>query len=396
MRILVVQEADWMAVGPHQSHHLMERLSKKGHEIKVIDFELRWRESDSNEIFSKRKVISNYHKAVDGGGVTIIRPPIIKLPLIDYASLIYYHNKEIKRQIKEFKPDVIVGFGILNANLAIKLGHKYKIPFVYYIIDELHKLVPQKVFQGLAYKIESANMKESDKVISINEGLKDYTVQMGAKKENTDVIRAGVDLELFKNEYREPMRKELGLKDGDVVLFFMGWLYDFSGLKEVALELAKNSETNIKLLILGRGDLWDTLQEIITKNELSNQIIMKEWVPYNDVPKYIMAADICILPAYKNDIMMNIVPIKLYEYMAAGKPVIATRLPGLVKEFGENNGMHFIDNSSETVELAKKMFYSNKIISEGNKSKLFVNKLDWENITSNFEMELNKSVTKNG
>jgi len=32
MRILVVQESDWTEVGPHQSHHLMERLSQHGHE----------------------------------------------------------------------------------------------------------------------------------------------------------------------------------------------------------------------------------------------------------------------------------------------------------------------------------------------------------------------------
>lgn len=395
MRILVVQEADWMAVGPHQSHHLMERLSKKGHDIRVIDFEFRWRESESKEVFSKRKVIPDYHKAVDNGGVTIIRPPIIILPLLDYASLLYFHHCEIKRQIQEFKPDVIVGFGILNANLAIKLGHKHNIPFVYYIIDELHKLVPQKVFQRLAYKIESANMRQSDKVISINESLRDYTVRTGAKTENTDVIRAGVDLELFKDEYREPMRRELGLKDDDVVLFFMGWLYDFSGLKEVAIELSKYPDSNIKLLILGRGDLWDTLQEIITENDLSDHIIMKEWVPYQDVPKYIMAADICILPAHKNEIMMNIVPIKLYEYMAAGKPVIATRLPGLVKEFGDNNGMNFIDNSSETVNVATNMQSSKVIISEGKKSRLFVNDLDWDSITRKFELELNSVVTKN-
>ena len=39
MKILVVQESDWIERGPHQNHHLMERLSIKGHEVRVIDYE---------------------------------------------------------------------------------------------------------------------------------------------------------------------------------------------------------------------------------------------------------------------------------------------------------------------------------------------------------------------
>jgi len=39
MKILVVQESDWVLRGPHQNHHLMERLSIKWHEVRVIDYE---------------------------------------------------------------------------------------------------------------------------------------------------------------------------------------------------------------------------------------------------------------------------------------------------------------------------------------------------------------------
>ena len=183
MKILVVQESDWIEKGPHQSHHLMERLSKRGHEVRVIDYEILWREHKKKELISKREVFRNVHKVVDEGGVTVIRPSIIKLPVLDYLSLVYTHRKEIERQIEEFKPDVIVGFGILNANIAIRLAKKRGIPFVYYIIDELHRLVPQKYFQWLAKYVESKNMKNADKVISINEGLREYTIRMGAERE---------------------------------------------------------------------------------------------------------------------------------------------------------------------------------------------------------------------
>ncbi|MFZ3135432.1 glycosyltransferase family 4 protein [Methanothrix sp.] len=385
MRILVVQESDWIARGPHQSHHLMERLSKRGHEIRVIDFEILWRENDTNSLVSKLQVFEGVHKAINDGSVTVIRPPIIRLPVLDYISLIYTHNAEIKRQIDEFKPDVVIAFGILNANVAFRIAKKKGIPSIYYIIDELHRLVPEKAFKALAKFIERQNMKIADKVISINEGLREYTIQMGAAEEKTEVIRAGVDLERFVSDGREEIRKRYGILDDDIVLFFMGWLYDFSGLKEVALELARNENDNIKLMVVGKGDLGDALQEIRKNFGLENKLILVDWIPYEDVPKYLSAADICILPAYNNDIMRNIVPIKMYEYMAAKKTVIATRIYGIMKEFGDNNGVLYVDKPEEVVSNAIRLAESNGSIEEEQKARNFVDKLSWSRIVDSFE-----------
>ncbi len=392
MRILVVQESDWTEVGPHQSHHLMERLSQRGHEIRVIDFEIRWRAHKDYTFISQRRVINNYHKAVEGGNVTVIRPPFIRAPILDYVSLLYSHRDEIEKQIQEFQPDVIVGFGILNANMAIRLAKKYNVPFFYYIIDELHRLVPEKSFRKIARIVESQNMAAADRVISINEGLREYTIQMGADPDKTEVIRAGVDLDAFNPDDRKGIRTKYGIANDETVLFFMGWLYEFSGLKEVALDLAERQNPKIKLLILGKGDLWDTLQAIRRVHGLEDQIIMEPWVPYAEVPKYIMAADICILPAYKNEIMMNIVPIKMYEYMAAGKPVLATSLPGLMKEFGETNGVLYAESSERVLEKAIELIETGNIEPEGKRAKNFVTPLKWDDLTDTFQQTLSRGM----
>ncbi len=387
MKILVVQESDWMDKGPHQSHHLMERMSARGHEVRVIDLEIQWRQHEKNGLISKREVFTNVHKAIDEGNITVIRPPIVKLPVMDYISLLITHKKEIQKQLDEFQPDVIVGFGILNAHIAIRLAKQRGIPFVYYIIDELHRLIPQKCFQGLGRKIESSNMKQADLVLSINEGLRDYTIQMGAQREKTEVIRAGIDFERFNPDLDgSAVREKLGITEDDIVLFFMGWLYDFSGLKEVALELAKDSQEyrNIKLIVLGKGDLWDTLQEIRREYEMEDSIIILDWVSYEEVPKYIAAADICILPAYKNEIMQNIVPIKMYEYMAMGKPVIATRLSGLVKEFGEGNGVVYVEGAEEVLFRTNEL-NKNSISKEGLRSLKHVSHNNWNKFICELE-----------
>lgn len=385
MRVLVVQESDWVEKGPHQSHHLMERLSARGHEVRVIDYEILWKDHMKREIVSERKIFKDVHKAmIDGGKVTVIRPSIIKLPVLDYLSLIYTHRCEIIRQIDEFKPDVIVGFGILNTNIAIKLANKRNIPFVYYIIDELHRLVPQKSFQSLARYIESSNMKNANKVLSINEGLREYTIEMGADPKDTEVIRAGVDLERFRSADGSAVRERYGFKEDDVVLFFMGWLYDFSGLKEVATGIAESGCDKFKLLILGKGDLWDDLQIIKKEYGLDGRLVTVDWCPYDEVPGYLAASDICLLPAHKNDIMMNIVPIKMYEYMAAGKPVIATKLPGLIKEFGEYSGVVYIERPEDALKMAIKLAKDIEDVGECEATR-FVEKYSWNGITERFE-----------
>jgi len=392
MKILVVQEADWIEVGPHTSHHFMERLSLRGHDVHVIDFEVRWRAHKNSDFISQRKVVENYHKVLDNGGVTVIRPPFIRAPILDYISLLYSHRAEIKRQIREFQPDVIVGFGILNAHIAISLAKKHKIPFFYYIMDELHRLVPEEHFQKIARIVESRNLKAADLVISLNEGLRDYTIQLGADPDKTEVIRSGVDLDAYNPDDEGTIRAKYGIQDDEFVLFFMGWLYEFSGLKEVALNLASTQNQKIKLLILGKGDLWDTLQAIRHEHGLEDRIIMESWVPYQEVPKYIMAADICILPAYKNEIMMNIVPIKMYEYMAAGKPVLATSLPGLMKEFGETNGVLYAESSDAVLEKALDLIETGNLGPEGKKAKSFVKSLSWDELTDVFQQTLSRGM----
>ncbi|MCK4730448.1 MAG: glycosyltransferase family 4 protein [Candidatus Aenigmarchaeota archaeon] len=390
MNILVVQESDWIEKGPHTTHHLFERLSKKGHRINVIDFEISWR-NHKKEISSKRKVFKNQHKAIKEGNITVIRPPIIKLPILEYLSLLYTHRKEIKRQIADFHPDVIIGFGILNANIAGKLAKKKNIPFVYYLMDSLNELVPQKIFKPIARIIESKNMKLADKVISLNECLREYTIKLGADIKKTEVIRSGIDLSRYNPKIKgDEIREKYGIKDYELVLFFMGWLYDFSGLKEVAVELLKYK--NIKILIVGEGDAYKHLKKI--SKEAGDRIILTGKQPYEKIPEFISASDVCLLPAHNNKIMRDIVPIKMYEYMAMEKPVISTKLPGVILEFEENNGVLYVDKPEDVVEKALKLDKKHTIKIEGKKARKFVERMDWSLLVDKFEESILEGVNK--
>lgn len=390
MKILVVQDTDWLKRNPYQHTHLVEGLAQRGHEIRVIDYEILWREAGKKELFSRRQVfhVSRVIKEVE---IMVIRPGILKLPVLDYVSMLFTYSKEIKRQIQAFMPDIVFGNDILTTYLAFKAAKKNKIPSLFYSIDIDYKLIPYKFLQRIGKLIESKNIRNADIVLSINEGLREYTIRMGADPDKTCVIRAGIDSKRFNPTINgKEIREKYGIGEDDTVLFFMGWLYHFSGLKEVALELAKikDKKPMIKLLIVGDGDAFDDLQKLREENHLDGQIIMTGKQPYESIPEFIAAADVCLLPAYNNEIMRDIVPIKFYEYMAMGKPVIATKLPGVMKEFGEGHGVIYVDRSEDALKRAIELVEKGSIEEEGRKAREFVEGNGWEKITDEFERVL--------
>jgi Glycosyltransferase len=386
MNILLLQDTDWIKRGPHQQHHLMDRMSLRGHQIRVIDYEYLWKEDNERKILTGRKEIKGAYKIFKEANITLIRPGMIKIPFLDMASVFYFHEKEIKRQIREFNPDVIIAISIITAFLGMQQAKKHHIPFVYYSIDHAHELVPNKFLGKIAKQFEKQVIKGADKIFVINKGLKDYAVEMGGNIDKISVITAGVDLKKFNPQVDGSfVRERYGIKKDDILLFFMGWIYEFSGMKEVAESLSTADNENIKLMIVGEGDLYKPLLKMKNEKKLDGKLILTGKIPFGEVPQHIAAADICLLPAYKNEIMMNIVPIKIYEYMAMGKPVIATNLPGIQKEFRLDNGINYIEKSDEVLEKTIWLKKNNKIEPESKKAYFYVKNLSWDSIVYKFE-----------
>ena len=175
----------------------------------------------------------------------------------------------------------------------------------------------------------------------------------------------------------------------------MGWLYHFSGLKEVAIIIAQEKLKFEKfvLFIVGDGDAYDDLIKIKEKYQLDSNLILAGKQPYDMIPQFIAASDICILPAYPDKkIMQDIVPIKIFEYMAVGKPVITTKLYGVIKEFGTNNGVIYVDKPEETLQKADELSNEGLIHDCGIKASAFVESKNWVEITDSFEKSLEEAI----
>ena len=397
MKILVIQDTDWIKRNPGQQHHLAERLLLRGHVLRVIDYEILWQTQGKKELYSRRQVYPNISKIFRDAGITVIRPGILKVPILNYASMIFTYNHEINKQIKEFKPDVIVSHSILTNYLALRLSKKNNIPFVFHMTDAQHTIIPHGFLQPVGKVIENRILRNADRVVTINDKLRDYAIGMGANPDKTHVVKAGIDLERYDPDTGNgEIRERYGIARDDRVLFFMGWLYHFSGLKEVAIELSKIKNEKIKFLIVGDGDAFNDLQSIREDYHLGNQVILAGKQSYETIPQFIAASDVCLLPAYLNETMRDIVPIKLYEYLAMGKPVIATKLPGVVKEFGYGNGVLYSKTPGEVVSMAIDIAENGGIDNLGMKAREFVEKYDWGSVVDEFEGILEEVIEGGG
>lgn len=352
MRILAVQESDWIERNPIMHHRMLEMLSRSGDEVTVIDFDIHWNRKGRFPIWQKRSVIRGFYKLFQDSDVTIVRPGMLRLPGLGRISWLFGNWREIRRALRQRKPDVIVAYGISNALLASFMARRASVRFVYHVMDALHTLAEPPRLRPLARAVEGMTMRRADKVIVINRQLRDYAVSMGANAERVDVIPGGWDRTAPSTRSGEEVRLELAVGPDEFLLVFVGWLYRFSGMRELALEFGQRRDRlpKVKCLVVGDGDLLPELNAIVGKEDLGGRLVMLGRRPAAEIPGYISAADACLLPAHRVPAMEHIVPVKFGEYMELGKLVIATRLPGLQAEFGDLPGILYVDRPAEVFD----------------------------------------------
>ena len=130
----------------------------------------------------------------------------------------------------------------------------------------------------------------------------------------------------------------------------MGALYAWQGVeylvKSAPLVLQKCPEA--RFLIVGDGQMKQELIELAEQIGVSDKVIFTRMVPYQEVPLYINASDVCVTP--KKPLSSGYSPLKLYEYMACAKPVIATRTHGF--EILEEYNAGLLVNPEDHQQLA--------------------------------------------
>lgn len=333
MNLLFIHEIDWLKKVVFEIHDFPEILSKK-HNVFVIDYEDQWKRDHYLDIGTlKMKEFKHVSRAHEDSNVMLRRPGMIKLPLLSKTSSLFTHYLEIRRTIKQAQIDVIVLYSIPTDGLqTISLARKYDIPVIFRSIDVVHQLVSSRFLRAITYMWEKRVYRNVDRILTLTPKLSDYVVRMGADRNKVQLFPSGVDTKRFNpNGNTTAIRKDLGLSEKDKLIVFVGTLFNFSGLDQYVEQMPSILEEipEAKLLIVGGGELSEKLEKIVVDRALKDKVILTGFQPYEKVPAYINIADVCINPFQLNRITKDVLPSKVLQYLACGKPVIASLLPGL-------------------------------------------------------------------
>jgi glycosyltransferase involved in cell wall biosynthesis len=176
---------------------------------------------------------------------------------------------------------------------------------------------------------EIRRLKRADLVVPVSSELDALLEDAGIDRDRRFVVPNGVDVELFApGPSNGSIRKSIG-GEGRFLVGWVGGFRPFHGLEivpEIARRLAGRS-SNVTLCLLGTGRLRSSLASELQGLETWARILPP--VAHPEIPSWLRAFDACLLLG--SDGPFHYSPLKLFEYLACGRPVIAARV-GQVKE----------------------------------------------------------------
>jgi glycosyltransferase involved in cell wall biosynthesis len=200
---------------------------------------------------------------------------------------------------------------------------------------------------------EIATLHLTDAIICPSNVTRDYIASLGLDRKRVTVIPNGVSPSDFSPS-------PLPSWEGRVpVLLYIGTLADWQGLDVVIKALPKILEKQpVQLRIVGRGRSRQRklLAKQIRKLGVEGNVIIQPAVPHHEVPAVITEADICLAPLGLNDrnVTQGACPIKVLEYMASSRPLIASNMP-IVRELVREDVDALLFSPNDPDDLARQV-----------------------------------------
>ena len=209
---------------------------------------------------------------------------------------------------------------------------------------------------GLLSKIkeqEIATLHLSDTIVCPSNVTREYIASLGLSRKLVTVIPNGVSPSDFSpsplpsRTHRTP------------VILYIGTLADWQGLDIIIKALPRILEQiDVHLQIVGRGRSRQRkiLSKQIRKSGLEGSVSVQPAVPHHEVPALIAEADICIAPLGLNDrnVTQGACPIKVLEYMAAARPLVASNMP-IVRELVRDDVDALLFSPNDPDDLARQI-----------------------------------------
>jgi glycosyltransferase involved in cell wall biosynthesis len=192
--------------------------------------------------------------------------------------------------------------------------------------------------QRLASWIERLTWRSADRALPVTNVLAGFLRNAGVAEERITVMQNGVGKEFLSDAAQGvAIRQRFGLDDA-VVLGFTGFVREWHGLERV-IELIADSDPRLKLhfLIVGDGPAIPELQRLAASRGLDRRVIFAGLVPRRDIVAYVAAFDVALQP----QVVSYASPLKLFEYMALGRAIVAPSTPNICEVLSDRDAMLF-------------------------------------------------------
>jgi len=191
------------------------------------------------------------------------------------------------------------------------------------------------------------------KKVVVARNLVERYQELEVDTKNVVVAPNGVDISEFDGVPRDASlwSKKFQIKEGSPVALYVGHFYKWKGVYTL-LDAAKNIQANV-VLIGGTKEDYEAVSQYAKEEEISN-VYLHPFVPHREIIPYIKSADVLVLPntAHEERSQKYTTPVKLFEYMASGVPIVASNVPSFT-HYLENNKNAFLCEPDNAGELAK-------------------------------------------
>jgi glycosyltransferase involved in cell wall biosynthesis len=250
-------------------------------------------------------------------------------------SLVAY--RKLVRAAREFKPDVLYERHNLFLVAGVMLKRRFKLPMLLEvnspIADERAK------FGGLALErlarwSERVAWRGADRVLPVTQVLADIVrAQSGLGADRLVVIPNGINQAHFAHAPAPEEAKAAQGLAGKLVLGFTGFVRDWHGVDRVIRWMASgDAPANAILYVVGDGPARADLEAQAASLGLADRVRFTGIVPRDQVPSLVAAFDIALQPA----VTPYASPLKLFEYLALGKAIVAPRVPNIMEVLRED------------------------------------------------------------
>jgi glycosyltransferase involved in cell wall biosynthesis len=205
---------------------------------------------------------------------------------------------------------------------------------------------------------ERALLRAAHAVITQSRTTRKYLAGLGAVGDRLHVIPNGVDPDRFEPRPPDPE----GTPERPLVLY-LGTLAPWQGvpfLVEAFRLVLDEQDARLRIVGTGRREWRKECERLILRLALEEHVELRDPVPPADVPALLAASDACVAPLTITDrnVLQGCCPIKILEYLAAGKPVVAARLPAVreVLTDGETGILYKPDKPRRLAEALLRLF----------------------------------------